>query len=228
MTTHVDAPVGAFDLPRAEEPVQEGLDGIDQLLRRPVWFVAAAAEHPEPARILRVLLVTVLAGAAIFGAAMGVYRPGWQILSSLVKLPLVLLFSAGLTVPAYAAARWASGARLDPRKDILLFVATLALVSLVLAALAPVVLLAVLTGFGYHATILVVTACAAVAGLVAVVAFVRTQMAWTLRPFVARPRADFEVVRTVEGGFVDAVHRSAESARGRYRREAAPLPGDSW
>lgn len=247
MTTRADL-LTSPSAPRLDAPVQPGLEGIDQLLRRPVWFVSAAAAHAEPGRILRALILTVLAGAAVFGAAMGVFRPGPQIVSSMVKLPLVLLLTAGLTVPAYTAARWATGAKADVRQDILLFVATLALVSLVLAALAPVVLLSVLTGFGYHAIILVVVTCAGLAGLVGVIAFVRatprgtklattvaalvfalvgTQMAWTLRPFVARPRADFAIVRSVEGSFLDAVHTSAESARGRYHRDAAPVP-ESW
>lgn len=179
---------------------------------------------------------------------MGLFRPGPQILSSAVKLPLVLLLTAGLTVPAYSAARWAAGARVNARQDILLFMSTLGLTSLVLAALAPVVLLGVLSGFAYHATILTVVACCAAAGIVGMLAFIRaarlqpgssrsaivvsalvfalvgTQMAWTLRPFVARPRAEFQVIRPMEGSFTDSVGTSIESSQGRYSRDVAPLP----
>lgn len=236
--------------PRVDVPVKGGLEGVDQLLRRPAWFVEAATRSTAPATLVRSLLLTVLAGAGLFGASMGLFRPGPQILSSAVKLPLVLLFTAALTAPAYAATRWAQGAKLDLRQDILLFLSTLGLTSLVLAALAPVVLLGVLSGLAYHGTILTVVACSAVAGLVGIGAFVRAarrldgstrlaalvaagvfavvgmQMAWTLRPFVARPRAAFELVRAPEGSFVDSVSTSARSAQGDYSREAAPLPGD--
>lgn len=258
MTTNIDSlsspltrpetPARATVAPRVEPPVAPGLEGIDQLLRRPAWFVEAATKSGAPARLVRSLLVTVIAGTGLFGASMGLFRPGPQILSSAIKLPLVLLLTAALTVPAYAAMRWVQGAQVDLRQDILLFLSALGLTSLVLAALAPVVLLGVLTGLGYHATILAVVACTGVAGLVGVGAFVRAarriagrrrvaawtaalvfsvvgmQMAWTLRPFVARPRADFALIRAPEGSFMDAVTRSADSARGIYHRDAAPLP----
>ncbi len=234
--------------PRLEEPVRGGLEGIDQLLRRPVWFVQAAAQHTAADQVVRALLLAVLLGAGLFGASMGLFRPGPQILSSAIKLPLVLLLTAAISAPAYTAARWAFGASADMRQDILLFLSTLSLTSLVLAALAPVVLLGVLSGFSYHATILAVVACCGAAGLVGLLAFARaasrqpgpskraallaalifavvgTQMAWTLRPFVARPRAPFEVLRSMEGGFIEAVGTSARSAQGDYSRQQAPLP----
>lgn len=230
-----------------------GLEGVDQLLRRPSAFLAAVEAKEVPATVVRTLLVTTLAGAGIFGAAMGAFRPGPQILSAAVKLPLVLLFTAGATVPAYSAARWVAGAQVSLRKDVLLFLGTLGLTSLVLAALAPVVLLAVLAGVSYHDTILTVVGCAGLAGVVGLATFARaarrragpgrlsaalcaatvftlvgTQMAWTLRPFVARPRAEFELVRPVEGSFLESVRTSARSAQGIYTREQAPLPEERW
>ncbi|MCA9554890.1 MAG: hypothetical protein KC933_32970, partial [Myxococcales bacterium] len=107
-----------------------GLEGVDQLLRRPSAFLAAVEAKEVPATVVRTLLITTLAGAGIFGAAMGAFRPGPQILSAAVKLPLVLLFTAGATVPAYSAARWVAGAQVSLRKDVLLFLGTLGLTSL--------------------------------------------------------------------------------------------------
>lgn len=230
-----------------------GLEGVDQLLRRPSAFLAAVEAKEVPATVVRTLLVTTLVGAGIFGAAMGAFRPGPQILSAALKLPLVLLFTAGATVPAYSAARWVAGAQVSLRKDVLLFLGTLGLTSLVLAALAPVVLLAVLAGVSYHDTILTVVGCAGLAGVVGLATFARaarrragpgrlsaalcaatvftlvgTQMAWTLRPFVARPRAEFELVRQVEGSFLESVRTSARSAQGVYSRDHAPLPEERW
>ena len=60
---------------------------------------------------------------------------------------------------------------------------------------------------------------------VIVYAFVGSQMAWTLRPFLLRPRTpQIPFIRSVEGSFLEAVVVSSRSARGIYRRDAAPLP----
>ncbi len=62
-------------------------------------------------------------------------------------------------------------------------------------------------------------------GLLTVFGLVGTQMAWTLRPFLLRPRTpDIMFVRSIEGSFIEAVTVSARSARGIYARDAAPLP----
>jgi hypothetical protein len=158
------------------------------------------------------------------------------------------------------------------RKDLALVLCALARASLVLAAEAPVVLLAVRLGAGYHSLTLLVVGCCALAGLVGLALFLRglagseaeqaagvghradgeahqpaapprqgvwtvavallvvfalvgTQMTWTLRPFLLRPRTpDIPLVRSVEGSFLEAVIVASRSARGIYDRDAAPLP----
>jgi hypothetical protein len=64
-------------------------------------------------------------------------------------------------------------------------------------------------------------------GLVAVFGLVGTQMCWSLRPFIVRPRAQVTFLRQVEGSFIDAVETSSSSALGIYQRNSAPLPGRS-
>jgi len=120
----------------------------------------------------------------------------------------------------------------------------------VLSALAPVVLLAVTLGADYHLLVLLTVGCCAVAGVVGLALLVRglsderrargsaclallavfvlvgAQMSWTLRPYLVRPRTPAApFLRAVESSFLEAVSTSLDSARGIYRRPAAPVPG---
>jgi hypothetical protein len=65
----------------------------------------------------------------------------------------------------------------------------------------------------------------AVVGLCTVFILVGGQLAWSLRPYLVRPRTpDVPFVREVEGSLYDAVTGALRSARGIYVRDAAPLP----
>lgn len=249
MNTHANAL--RIDVAARHKPVVDGpLGVIDLLLRDREAF----REHLEDARdlasIARALLITVLLGCAVFGASMGAYRGGLQLLYAAVKLPLVVLLTAGVCGPALSGALAAVRGEHSFVKDLLLVLSALALGSMVLAALAPAVILAVLAGIHYHSLILLIVTCCGGAGLFGLLFFVQSlrrrrgsglliatpiallvfalvgsQMAWTFRPFVLRPRtAHVPFIREVEGGFLDAVSRSADSARGVYHRDAAPLP----
>jgi hypothetical protein len=200
----------------------------------------------------RAMIVTIVASAAVFGAALGMYRGGVQIAFAALKLPLVILLTAGLCAPALSALRHVVEGRTEVRRDLALVLASLALGSLVIAALAPVIMLAVSWGVGYHALILLTVVCCAIGGavglslfvsgtreiargsrllisavLLVLVGLVGSQMTWTLRPYLVRPRTeDVPFLRHIEGGFLDAVATSSSSALGVYSRSEAPLgPG---
>jgi hypothetical protein len=238
--------------PRTRAPVDGLLGVVDLLLRDRSAFRSHLEDAPDRAAVAKALLLTVIAGCAIFGASMGTYRGGLQILYAAVKLPLAVLLTAGLTAPALTGALRAARGASSFLDDLLLVLSSLALTSAVLAALAPVVFLAVLARVHYHELILAIVASCVAAGLLgiaffmrglgarggaglfattplvlAVVALVGSQMAWTLRPFVLRPRTkEIPFVRAIEGGFYDSVSRTASSARGVYLREEAPVPED--
>lgn len=225
---------------------------IDQLLRDVPGILGRIREGRDLTTLARAMIVTVALGAGIFGAAMGAFRGGPQILYATVKLPLALLLTTAICAPALTALNSALGRQACIRRDLSLVLSSLARMSLVVAAEAPVVLLAVRLGADYHAIILLVVACCAIAGaiglslffrglrladpkavgtvalaLLSVFGFVGTQMSWTLRPFLVRPRTtEAPFVRTVEGSFLDSVQRSTMSAGGLYTRKSAPLPGE--
>jgi hypothetical protein len=201
--------------------------------------------HAEPAavsRTARALMLSIIAGAASFGAAVGFYRGGIQVLYAAIKLPLVVLLTAVVSVPALTALAAALGRPADPRRDQLLVLTALARGALVLAALAPVMLLASCLSLDYHRSVLLLVGCGATAGLTAlpvlfwplwaerrgrffliaamavVVALTATQASWLFRPYLVRPRTtSVPFLRSLDGSFTDSVSRSSSAAGGIYR-----------
>src|SRR5687768_10528117 len=196
---------------RQAPPVEGSLGVVDLLLRDRDSFHVHLERSTDLPSIARALLLTVIAGCAIFGAAMGANRGGLQLFYAATKLPLVVLLTAGLCAPALTGAIRAVNGATSFIKDLLLVLSALALGSMVLAALAPIVILAGLASLSYHALIMVIVGCCLVAGgfgmslfvtglrrrqsnglaiivplSLAVFAMVGSQMAWTLRPWVVR------------------------------------------
>src|SRR5205823_2761052 len=116
--------------------------------------------------VTRTLLGTVLLGAGMFGAVVGAYRGGIQLLYCAVKLPLLLLGTLILCVSPFVAIAQATRTGISARGVIALTLSSCARFSLVLAGLAPIVWL-VHGWFSYHAVILVIVAACGVAGLAA-------------------------------------------------------------
>lgn len=242
--------------PTPAEPLAPaaGLALVDRLLRDQRTVLARIDRGEELGALARTCVITIAAAAAIFGATLGAHRGGLQIGYAAIKLPLVLLLTAGLATPALTALDAAVGGRADLRRDLATVLAALALAAMLCAATAPIVLLADRLGAGYHDIILLTVACCGAGGLggfvfflralagrggprrlvggvfLAVCAVVGCQLAWTLRPWAVRPRTvDVPFVRAIEGSFLDALGGTLDSARGIYHRDAAPLgPRSAW
>ncbi len=224
---------------------QHALTLIDLLLRdRKAFLLRIHAGHDLPA-IARTMLLTAAIAAALFGASLGFYRGGVQILYAALKLPMVILFTAAICTPASIALRKIITGRVDPQRDIALTLASLALTTLFMAAAAPVLLLAVLLHIDYHPLILLTTAACAAGGLAGITlyfgglqgerlthrfafgaallllaALVGSQMSWTLRPYIVRPRTeDIPFTRALEGSLLEAVAISLRSSLGIYDLE---------
>lgn len=232
---------------------QATLATIDQLLRDRRGLLERLDRGDDLAGLARTMILAIVVCAGVFGAALGLYRGGVQILYAAVKLPLVVLLTAAICTPALSALRRVAEGETTLRKDLALVLSSLALGSLVLAALAPLVTLAASWGISYHGLVLLTVVCCAAAGVVGLglffsgtrsgtwgsravvagtllllVAAVGVQMTWTLRPYVVRPRTEeVPFVRALEGGFLDSVGTSFDSARGIYHRSRAPLPGEA-
>lgn len=235
-----------------DAPRSSTMLAMDRLLRDPRGLLADAVDPAQAANLARSAILTIAIGAGCFGAAMGTARGGLQIPYAALKLPLAILLTTAVCSPALTAVNCALGRPSALRADLSLVIASLARTSFVLAAAAPLLLLGVWTGLSYHTLILLVVACCCVAGVVGLTLFVRalsgerllhklvvsaallsvfalvgTQMAWTLRPFLQRPRdRQVHFVRSIEGSFLESVITSSRSARGVYWRSSAPLPGE--
>jgi hypothetical protein len=222
---------------------------VDQLLRDRPAMIARIQSGTDLAAIMRTMCVTIAVTMAIVGAALGSYRGGIQIAFAAIKLPLVLLGTAALSAPVLSAIGSALGRRSRVAVDLALVMAALAFGSLLLAACTPLVVLGRAMELPYHRMILLVVFMFSMAGLASlrtligalateaapgwrtsmlglctVFALVGGQLAWSLRPYLVRPRAqDIVFVREVEGSLFDAIGTVIESAQGNYSRSEAPL-----
>jgi hypothetical protein len=246
--TTLDAP-----LPVSAEVARRAPSGpVERLLRDRAALVADITAGVDLAGIARAMIATIAVGAALFGAAIGMYRGGLQIAYAAIKLPLVLVFTAAIAAPALTAFNHALDRPAALRRDLALALSALALGGLVLAALAPLVFVARAVDAGYHHTTLLVVGCCALAGCVSLAFLVRAlrqqtpgwattaaallcavatvvgaQLAWTLRPYLVRPRSpEIVFVRELDGSLLEAVTNTVDSARGRYHRDRAPMPGE--
>jgi hypothetical protein len=224
---------------------------FDELLRSP----RAIAERSRADGDLRPLFVASLAalvlGAGVFGATLATSRGGWQLLYSGVKLPLAMLVTMLLVVPAFHAIAAGLGRSLRFSGMIALTLAAAGRGALVLIALAPLIWLSFDRGLSYHPGVLLASACYGLAGLAALDLVLKgvgfdargflivslfagvlfatgAQTAWMFRPFLGRP-SDVSVpfFRQRESSFWDALQQSSLASFGVYRvtRAAAAIEG---
>ena len=211
---------------------------LDELLRSPK-VVAERARAGGDLRPLFVASIGALAlGAGVFGATLATSRGGLQLLYSGVKVPLALIATLLLVVPAFHAIAAGLGRPLSFSGMIALTLAAAGRAALVLVALSPMVWLAFDRGLSYEPGILLATACYCLAGLAALGLVLRGigldargllivtlfgavlmatggQTAWMFRPFLGRPGAvSVPFFRGREGSFMDALEWSANSSLG--------------
>jgi hypothetical protein len=218
---------------------------LDELLRSP----PAVAERIRRGEDLRPLVISALLalvlGAGTFGAVLATARGGVQLGYAALKLPLAILLTLCVCVPAFAAIARALGRELELSGMVALTLSAAARSALVLMALAPAVWFALDRGLGYHSSVLLSAICYGVAGVsalrvmasgigqgrkglgilaccAAVLLPTGAQSAWMMRPFIGRPsQADVPFLRHKESSFADAVYTSAFSSVGIFRRGSA-------
>lgn len=227
--------------------------GTIDLLLRDRGRMLARIRTGDAAAILRTMIATIAVAMAIVGAALGSYRGGEQIAYAAIKLPLVLLGTAALSAPALTAIGLALGRPGRLVTDLAIVMTALAFGALLLCAGTPLIMLGRALALAYHDMILMTVAMFVVAGLASLQVVIRAvaaerargtitailgtclvfvlvggQLAWSLRPYLVRPRApDVVFVREVEGGLVEAIVGAVQSARGHYYRDEAPVPEDA-
>ena len=98
----------------------------------------------------RTYVQVLIAGTATFGAALGFYRGGAQILFAAVKLPLVTLLMLATVAPLLHALNRALERPANMAREVTLLIAALARGALVLAAETPLIWAAHALGADYH------------------------------------------------------------------------------
>ena len=172
----------------------------------------------DQARLFRLLAFTTLFGV-FYGAVMGTFggvrgERALQLLYSGLKVPLLLLVTFALSLPSFFVLNTLLGVRADFGRALRALVATQAVLTIVLASLAPFTALWYASSGAYRPAILFNAAMFALASFAAqgllrrwyapliernprhrvllrtwivIYAFVGVQMAWVLRPFVGDP-----------------------------------------
>ena len=196
---------------------------VDAFLRGRAEFSPARA----PSVGLGKLWTLAVVCGSFYGLVMGTYSglsPGrWhQLLYSAAKVPLLLAVSFGLCVPVFFVSNSLRGLRTDFRVAIFAMTAMQACLAVVLAALAPVTLLAYASIGAYGAAVFfngIVFAAASVSSLtvvaryyapliaqdprhrfmikvwLALYIFVGIPAAWVMRPFVGNPETPVALLR---------------------------------
>src|SRR5437762_10703708 len=122
---------------------------VDLLLRDRKTLLDKIEEGDDLKTIAKTMLVTAAFSACIFGGCLGAFRGGWQIPFGAFKLPLVVLLTACIAAPSLTALGRALSGSSSAVRDFALVLASLALATLVAAALAPGVMLAKFLGCSY-------------------------------------------------------------------------------
>jgi len=220
---------------------------IVMLLRDPARVAQRSRDDLHLPSLAMASLAATVAGSAVFGGVLGSFRGGWQIAYGAGKVPLALLATLALTVPAFYVLAAAFGRAWTMRTAVTVTLAAAARASLVLLAAAPVLWLGVSWGFSYHVTTVAAAMAYGLAGLAALGVLLRSlanglrglaaasalvavfvavggQTAWILRPYLGRPsQTVIPLIRESEGSFADAVMTSVASAVGIYETVAAEV-----
>ncbi|TNE88785.1 MAG: hypothetical protein EP330_13420 [Deltaproteobacteria bacterium] len=109
------------------------------LLKRPADIVDRADERDFFAEVVPRLLLLVVLGAAVFGAVVGAYRGGLQVVFAAVKLPVLFLVPLLVALPAVRAIAEAAGAPIRWPRLALAALTGIARTSVIAAALSPAV-----------------------------------------------------------------------------------------
>lgn len=215
------------------------MSALTLLLREPRLEARALLDGSDAHARARLHLACIGGAAAAFGAAVGAFRGGEQVLFAATKLPLALLLALSVTVPAAHAIFSTLGTPRPFARVASLVLAANARAALVMMALTPVLALTILLEFDYHdvalasAGVYALGLAASVAVLAAtrdgsaradfalvlvagVQVIVTMQSAWMLRPWLVRPSTDVVLLRHQEETAFGSVSMTLDSATGVY------------
>ena len=222
-------------------------------LKEPVALVDEIEAQDSLARDGARLLWLLVGASMVFGAVVGGYRGGLQIVFTATKLPGLLLLPMILVLPALRALWSVCEVDVSYRRLGLAGLVGAARAALLAAAIGPFLWLIFSTEPDYHVAILVFVATLGIAGLpglsvvhravptggrlrpvaigasLALLVLSSMQTGWLLRPFVLRPRTPDPVfLRAVDADVFTALTLTARSSVGDYDSVTyEPVPPES-
>jgi hypothetical protein len=211
------------------------MDLLNRVLRAPDSVADDCRNDQGADAIARTSLIAIVLGSVLYGAAVGSWRGGVQTLFAAGKLPVVMLATLIISLPAFYAIAAIFGRTWPLRSLLSLMLAAGARFALVLLATTPPLWLLINLGASYDASKLAAAIAYGLAGLAALALLVRgvgagsgrramltlvgfvfllvgAQTSWMLRPYLGTP-GEREVVlftREREGGLVYQVFDSIQ------------------
>lgn len=213
MDTVVDAHTSTIDPSPLADP---HVDLVTRLLRDGDGLAQELRDSPTGASWIGPLAGVTAVGAGIFGFAIGLPGGPLQALISAIKMPLVMLGSAALTLPLLHVATARTGLRIAPARLSAMVLQAMATATTTMSGLAPLALvfwlsLSLLPGlvdadwYAYRRFVLAVVAVGALGGMVGAARLLRglparsvipwavglglagLQLTWLLRPVIGSP-----------------------------------------
>lgn len=208
---------------------------ISRVLRSPGELVA---ETPQSLAERGPALVAIAAaGLATYGAAVGWYHGGVQVILAAVKLPIAFLVALGICMPALKVLMDPEGGRVSWTRAASAGLIGVALSGLLAAASAPVLWLRLSVYPDYYTAVQDVALLLGLAGLpglwtalrlarpdrllapqalagTLLLGLVVAQTSWLFRPFVLPPDESVQLLRPLQDDVFDGLDRTT---RGSYR-----------
>ena len=204
---------------------------IEQILRNRQQFFEEIRDGFGLRPKVRSMLVSSFVFLAVYGAVLGSTHSPAQALSSAVKLPVMFLATLLVCVPTLYFFNVLFGSDQGISQNVALILTAIAVTAVLLVSFAPISIFFLLTTSQYQFFKLLNVAVFGISGLMGIVflgqgmqvmkgseagqserrwvlrlwmflyAFVGSQLAWTIRPFIGAPSMEFELFRQLGGNF---------------------------
>ena len=204
---------------------------IEQILRNRQQFFEEIRDGFGLRPKVRSILVSSFVFLAVYGAVLGSTHSPAQALSSAVKLPIMFLATLMVCVPTLYFFNVLFGSDQGISQNVALILTAIVVTAVLLVSFAPIAIFFLLTTSQYQFFKLLNVAIFGISGLMGILflgqgmrvmkgsetgeterrwvlrlwmflyAFVGSQLAWTIRPFIGAPSMEFEMFRQLGGNF---------------------------
>lgn len=211
---------------------------IETILRNRFYFFSEIKEGQGLQQKMRAMLISSIAFLALYGGVLGSTHSLWQALSSAIKLPLLFLATLFICAPTLYFFNVLFGSRQSLTQNVALILTAITVTAVLLLSFAPISLFFLLTTSQYQFFKLLNVVIFAIAGTMGIYflwqgmnivadenegesgrkwvlrlwmflyAFVGSQLAWTIRPFIGAPSMKFELFRQLGGNFYTNIFAS--------------------